>query len=707
MRPFSPALMDRDESGLAPSASAAAPAKMPQAHRARGLSYRRVLVLSFAAVVVLTGLSITFFAHARSTSTTSRLAQQVFAEVTDRAAVEAEAFLGRAPPVGDTLAALIVTDSARHDQRALARQLLSVLITNQGLTWVSYSDTAGAFTGAYRTATGTLRTNLSHIENGETRLQEFDIADDGEWVVFRNVQDSGYDPRTRPFYVKAIAAGGGTWSEPYLFYDQGVPGISYSRPVFDETGALLGVISVDFDLNLLSDLARRLKFSPSAHLVIFAADGTVLGHPRASGGALSSVASDSARLARIDEVGDPLAAQLFGLLKPQDLAATPQRPIAQRLTLAHGGESYYGATTAFAPGGDLVWVVGAIAPTRDFLGDVQQSQRITLVLALCCVIAAMLVGTILARRVSGPILSLVAAMRRIGGGDFEGEARIESATLEFRALSEALNRMVRELREGVRARASLAIATQIQQELLPAAPPTVPGLDIAGHSSYSEETGGDYYDYLLPRMGAQATPSGEGQPRTLLVVCGDVTGHGIGSALLMAGARAVLRSHVAETHASLGKLLERVNESLHADTGGRRFMTMFLAAIDADTGTIRYCSAGHDPPIAYDADRDFVRQLEGGNLPLGVIEGTCYQEFSAQLAPGEVICVGTDGVWEAARGDGEMFGKERLREAIRASASGSAADIEAEVSRRLSSFLGAARPKDDVTFLVIKRQARR
>ena len=103
-----------------------------------------------------------------------------------------------------------------------------------------------------------------------------------------------------------------------------------------------------------------------------------------------------------------------------------------------------------------------------------------------------------------------------------------------------------------------------------------------------------------------------------------------------------------------------------------------------------------------DPSKDRFSELEGGDLPLGIMSGTRYEEYSAQLAPGQIVCVGTDGVWEAARSDGEMFGKARLRQAIRAAAAGTASDIETEVSRTLNDFLGPVKPKDDVTFVVVK-----
>jgi sigma-B regulation protein RsbU (phosphoserine phosphatase) len=183
-------------------------------------------------------------------------------------------------------------------------------------------------------------------------------------------------------------------------------------------------------------------------------------------------------------------------------------------------------------------------------------------------------------------------------------------------------------------------------------------------------------------------------------------GHGIAAAMLMATARGVLRSRARE-RGSLGELLTHLNEHIVADTRGDRFMTMFLAVIDVSSMTMRWASAGHDQPLIYDpgAGAPVLTELDGsaGGLPLGVSDGERYAEQTyAPLRPGQVLLVGTDGLWEATNSHEEQFGKPRVADAIAASAHLGAADIERAIYDRLQSFCAGCPQKDDVTYVVIK-----
>ena len=256
--------------------------------------------------------------------------------------------------------------------------------------------------------------------------------------------------------------------------------------------------------------------------------------------------------------------------------------------------------------------------------------------------------------------------------------------------------MIADLRDRLRLLHSLGIAMDVQQQLLPSRPPKVRGLDVAGHSTYCDETGGDYYDFLILDRAA---------PDSLLVVLGDVMGHGVAAALVMAGVRAVLRDR-ATSAGGLADLVDRLNRFIAADHQGERFMTLHLSVIDAPTRTMRWVSAGHDPAILYDPATGQFEEVGDGDLPLGVTDDAEYAEHAhGPLRPGQVILVGTDGVWEMPNTQGEQFGKDRLRDVIRESASKSAEEISKSLRDRLSAFRGETRAVDDVTFVIVKVDA--
>ena len=118
---------------------------------------------------------------------------------------------------------------------------------------------------------------------------------------------------------------------------------------------------------------------------------------------------------------------------------------------------------------------------------------------------------------------------------------------------------------------------------------------------------------------------------------------------------------------------------------------------------MRWASAGHDPIIAYDPAHDSFVDLEGGDIPLGVTGGYPFQNFSHEgIAPGWVLFAGTDGVWEARNEQHEMYGKDRLRDVIRATRRKSSQEIAEAVQRALAKFVGGGPVLDDITFVVVK-----
>src|SRR5262249_20208746 len=160
--------------------------------------------------------------------------------------------------------------------------------------------------------------------------------------------------------------------------------------------------------------------------------------------------------------------------------------------------------------------------------------------------------------------------------------------------------------------------------------------------------------------------------------------------LVMAGVRAVLRDRAAG--GSLAELMSRLNQVIAADHHGDRFMTMHLSVIEGGTRTMRWVSAGHDPAIVFDPSADRFEEVGEGELPLGIMDDTAYSEQTAgPFRPGQVILIGTDGVWEMPDVKGEQFGKDRLRDAIRESAAKSAADISQTIRDRLAAFRGDAK----------------
>ena len=265
--------------------------------------------------------------------------------------------------------------------------------------------------------------------------------------------------------------------------------------------------------------------------------------------------------------------------------------------------------------------------------------------------------------------------------------------LEFGQLGRTVNEMVPQLADRMRLRQSLNLAMEVQQHLLPAQAPHIEGLDIAGRSIYCDETGGDYYDFLeMTKMG----------PQQLGVAVGDVTGHGIAAALLMATGRALLRSR-SDRPGTLAEMISDINRHLTADSAAGRFMTLVYLLIDARARTLRWISAGHDSPITYDLSTETFGELAGAGIPLGVDADWQYEEHAGPIpADGQIIVIGTDGIWEARDPAGEMFGKERLRRVIQANADQPTEHISQAITHEVAAFRQNRSQEDDITLVVIK-----
>jgi len=241
--------------------------------------------------------------------------------------------------------------------------------------------------------------------------------------------------------------------------------------------------------------------------------------------------------------------------------------------------------------------------------------------------------------------------------------------------------------------AALNVAQEVQQSLLPRHAPQEQRFDIAGSSLYCDETGGDYYDYIeLPCLG----------PDVYAVVVGDVSGHGISSALLMAGVRAYLRSRVTQK-GSAAEIITDVNRLVSADTmETHQFMTLFFLVIGAPSEQITWVRAGHEPVLCYAPEEDRFEILEGRGLPLGVEESWRFQDYTQTIRSGHILVLTTDGVLEAQNSKGEMFGKDRFKEIIRLSAGLGAEGIRLAVIDAVTAFRGEAQQEDDITLVVLK-----
>jgi serine phosphatase RsbU (regulator of sigma subunit) len=499
-----------------------------------------------------------------------------------------------------------------------------------------------------------------------------------------------WDPRNQPWYYSAVRAGRPTWTDPYAKTDKDntnkILTMGYVQPLYDSGRQIMGVINAELTLDDISLFLERQSIGRTGKAFVLDQRGRLIatstGIPVTGAMNLPIVATAAA--------DRQVAAAAKHLEK--SLGSFKAIDARYQLKLKIKGKPYLLMVSPYEHATGLAWTIATMVPESDFLTEIISGRQRGIKIGTITVLVTLLFGVIVGVISLWPMLDLVRYVQKVGKGDLDHELKLEYSS-EFVKLSREINAMTAGLRDRMRLRHSLALAQEVQQNLLPSTTPETDGLDIAGHATYCDETGGDYFDFLKI----------SGLPDTTAAIAvGDVVGHGVAAAMLMATARGILRSRC-RTPAMLADLLTHLNEQLVEDTGGDRFMTMMLMTVDARRREMRWATAGHDVPIIYDsADQHFI-ELAGSGVSLGLQRDVNYEEqLFTDLKPGQIFVALTDGVIETFNRDGEMFGKDRLRHLIRDYAELPAAAIAKRINRELERFRGGKNPDDDLSFVIVK-----
>jgi serine phosphatase RsbU (regulator of sigma subunit) len=449
---------------------------------------------------------------------------------------------------------------------------------------------------------------------------------------------------------------------------------------------------------------------PEATIALASGDRTTSGLLEAIEGARSK--PDISEVARVAREGDLLALiSKVGvtLLSSSTLEQTLEQIVslvfeavpADRCLLMMRDEHSEEMKVAVARLRDRVGAIGEIRVSRNVMdevvirgksvltSDAQHDPRFasgTVVLQGVRSVLAVPLG------VSEKVFGIIYADSPIAEGRFtEDHLKVLTTLASVAAIRVENARLVEARFQQERLERELQLAMEIQQRFQPTAPPVVTGYEFQGISFPCYEIGGDYYDFIQREDGR------------LVIALGDVSGKGTAAALLMSSLHASIHAQTG-SHDSLVDTISAVNRYLADNIPSNRFVTLFYAELDPESGALSFLNAGHNPPLIVHA-AGTVEQLASGGLPLGIKANAEYREGRTTLQRGDVLVIYSDGVTEAASPSGEEFGPTRLYEVVSRNVDSSAAGIRDRIESALTKFSQGTQAADDITLVIVKRQA--
>src|SRR5882762_10196271 len=478
--------------------------------------------------------------------------------------------------------------------------------------------------------------------------------------------------------------------------------IGETEMIFDD-----GTYNSSMGATMITDNTTSL---PEATIALTSSDRTTSGLLEAIEGArtkpeetpVASAAKQSDLLALISKVGITLLSSdtLPGTLE-QIVSLVFEAVPADRCLIMMRDEGSQDLKVAVARLRDRVGDVGEIRVSRNVLeevvmrgksvltSDAQHDPRFasgTVVLQGVRSVLAVPLG------VESKVFGIIYADSPIAEGRFtEDHLKVLTTLASVAAIRVENARLMESRLDRERLERELQLAMEIQQRFQPTAPPILFGYELQGISFPCYEIGGDYYDFIKREDGR------------LVIALGDVSGKGTAAALLMSSLHAAIHAQTG-SHDTLVETISAVNRYLADNIPPNRFVTLFYAELDPASGAVSFLNAGHNPPLIVHA-AGTVEQLASGGLPLGIKADADYREGRTTLQQGDVLVIYSDGVTEAASPSGEEFGPTRLYEVVSRNVDSSAAGIRDRIESALTKFSQGTQAADDITLVIVKRQA--
>jgi sigma-B regulation protein RsbU (phosphoserine phosphatase) len=349
---------------------------------------------------------------------------------------------------------------------------------------------------------------------------------------------------------------------------------------------------------------------------------------------------------------------------------------------------------AYRPDPETGIVIAVARPVGPALQAIRRTAASNLALGLGLAVLALLGILPLSQRMTRHVASLTEGAQRLAAGDLDVRVPVPHGR-EFRHLAETFNLLARDLRrnqerliEQERLRKELEIGRRIQEELLPRQALVGPFGEVGGVSIPAREVGGDFFNYFPLREDEVA------------ILVGDVSGKGVGAALLMASLQATIRARLGAER-NLARLVYELDREMDSEEPLAPYYTLFLAVLESRSGRLRYVNAGHNTQFVVRRD-GLAELLSSTGRPPGLYPGGTYEECAVEMRPGDALFLFTDGLVEAEDETGEPFGMSRLEALLRIHRTRDLPTLLACVDDAVRGHRGPFEAADDATMVAMR-----
>ncbi len=422
--------------------------RTPQdAGRPRRIRYRAGLGVIVGLLLTLTVTAIAWATFFNTRRAIIELTNQRIDEILFGLGTRVQNHMLAAVPAIELSAMLVSESLVKADRDALARQFTAVLRANPFFSWASYSDRDGGFTGAYRTAAGELHVSQTTIDSKGGEMRDYAVGERGAWSHPASQHNYGYDPRSDSFYRQVEKTRKRTWIGPYVFFDEGVPGITCAAPNLRRDGSMGGVFTIDFNLNFLSRFVGELHFSEHGRVFILAPDGKVIADPKLQLVETTGKGYEG-KIVTVADVADPVLQAFHAAIPAEIRTRTSPAPAPARTQFGFtlDGRRYLAGCRILDIDQGLTWMVGAAAPESDFTGVLDRNRLATVVITLVALAAGLAISLVVARQITRPLSNLASEMGEIGRFHLLRRPRMKTIFKEVALMDESLLSMKGSLR---------------------------------------------------------------------------------------------------------------------------------------------------------------------------------------------------------------------------------------------------------------------